>query len=464
MTIQIYNTLTRKKEVFETIEPNLVRMYVCGPTVYDKAHVGHAMSVLVFDIIRRFLEYRGYTVRQVMNYTDVDDKIIMKANEEGIDPFDLAERYINEFKRHLEDLHILPATVYPRATDEIRNIIEMVQELVNKGYAYAAGGDVYFFVSSDDDYGKLSGRKIEDMRSGFRIDVDQRKETPMDFALWKASKPGEPSWDSPWGPGRPGWHIECSAMSLHHLGEQIDIHGGGNDLVFPHHENEIAQTESLTGKPFARYWVHNGMLQLAGEKMSKSLGNLVTIDDFLAEHETDVLRMMILNSSYRSPLTFSEEAIGHASRALDRLRAALRPAHPGASRPSSDELNIQIEASRQNFIEAMDDDFNTAGALGHLFDLVRVINQARDIGVEDAGLEPGQTLLLELTGVLGLQLNTVNSLEGGEASPFVDLLVEMRSELRTQKLWSLSDQIRDRLLELGVILEDSKSDTTWRWK
>jgi cysteinyl-tRNA synthetase len=464
MTIQIYNTLTRKKEVFETIEPNLVRMYVCGPTVYDKAHVGHAMSVLVFDIIRRFLEYRGYTVRQVMNYTDVDDKIIIKANEEGIDPFDLAERYINEFKRHLEDLHILPATVYPRATDEIRNIIEMVQELVNKGYAYAAGGDVYFFVSSDGDYGKLSGRKIEDMRSGFRIDVDQRKETPMDFALWKASKPGEPSWDSPWGPGRPGWHIECSAMSLHHLGEQIDIHGGGNDLVFPHHENEIAQTESLTGKPFARYWVHNGMLQLAGEKMSKSLGNLVTIDDFLAEHETDVLRMMILNSSYRSPLTFSEEAIGHASRALDRLRAALRPAHPGASRPSSDELNIQIEASRQNFIEAMDDDFNTAGALGHLFDLVRVINQARDIGVEDAGLEPGQTLLLELTGVLGLQLNTVNSLEGGEASSFVDLLVEMRSELRTQKLWSLSDQIRDRLLELGVILEDSKSDTTWRWK
>jgi cysteinyl-tRNA synthetase len=464
MTIQIYNTLTRKKEVFETVEPNLVRMYVCGPTVYDKAHVGHAMSVLVFDVIRRYLEYRGYTVRQVMNYTDVDDKIIIKANEEGIDPFDLAERYIHEFKHHLEDLHVLPATVYPRATDEIKNIIKMVQELVKKGYAYAAGGDVYFFVSSDDDYGKLSGRKIEDMRSGFRIDVDQRKETPMDFALWKASKPGEPSWDSPWGPGRPGWHIECSAMSLHHLGEQIDIHGGGNDLVFPHHENEIAQTESLTGKPFARYWVHNGMLQLAGEKMSKSLGNLVTIDDFLAEHETDVLRMMILNSSYRSPLTFSEEAIGHASRALARLRAALRPAQPGANRPSSDELNIQIEVSRQNFIEAMDDDFNTAGALGHLFDLVRVINQARDIGVEDAGLEPGQTLLLELTGVLGLQLDTVNSLEGGEASPFVDLLVEIRSELRTQKLWSLSDQIRDRLLELSVILEDSKSDTTWRWK
>jgi cysteinyl-tRNA synthetase len=464
MTIWIYNTLTRRKEVFQTIEPNLVRMYVCGPTVYDKAHVGHAMSVLVFDIIRRYLEFRGYTVRLVMNYTDVDDKIILKANEEGIDPFDLAERYINEFKRHLEDLHVLPATVYPRATNEIKNIIEMVQELVNKGYAYAAGGDVYFFVSSDNDYGKLSGRKIEDMRSGFRIDIDQRKETPMDFALWKASKPGEPSWDSPWGPGRPGWHIECSAMSLHHLGEQIDIHGGGNDLVFPHHENEIAQTESLTGKPFARYWVHNGMLQLAGEKMSKSLGNLVTIDDFLAEHEADVLRMMVLNSSYRSPLTFSEETIGHASRALDRLRAALRPAHPGASRPSSDELNIQIETTRQDFIEAMDDDFNTAGALGHLFDLIRVINQARDIGVNDTGLEPGQALLLELTGVLGLHLGASNGIKGGEVSPFVDLLVEIRSELRNQKLWSISDQIRDRLVELGVILEDTKSGTTWRWK
>jgi cysteinyl-tRNA synthetase len=464
MTIWIYNTLTRRKEVFQTIEPNLVRMYVCGPTVYDKAHVGHAMSVLVFDIIRRYLEFRGYTVRLVMNYTDVDDKIILKANEEGIDPFDLAERYINEFKRHLEDLHVLPATVYPRATNEIKNIIEMVQELVNKGYAYAAGGDVYFFVSSDNDYGKLSGRKIEDMRSGFRIDIDQRKETPMDFALWKASKPGEPSWDSPWGPGRPGWHIECSAMSLHHLGEQIDIHGGGNDLVFPHHENEIAQTESLTGKPFARYWVHNGMLQLAGEKMSKSLGNLVTIDDFLAEHEADVLRMMVLNSSYRSPLTFSEETIGHASRALDRLRAALRPAHPGASRPSSDELNIQIETTRQDFIEAMDDDFNTAGALGHLFDLIRVINQARDIGVNDTGLEPGQALLLELTGVLGLHLGASNGIKGGEVSPFVDLLVEIRSELRNQKLWSISDLIRDRLVELGVILEDTKSGTTWRWK
>ncbi len=251
MTLQIYNTLSRKKESFETIEPDKVSMYVCGPTVYDNAHVGHAMSVLVFDIIRRYLEYRGYEVRHAMNYTDVDDKIITRANAENIDPYDLAEGYIQQFSQHLEELNILPATVYPRATQEIDQIITMVQGLIEKNHAYEAEGDVYFFVTSDDDYGKLSGRKIEDMQSGFRINVDERKETPMDFALWKASKPGEPAWDSPWGPGRPGWHIECSAMSLHHLGEQIDIHGGGNDLIFPHHENEIAQTESYTGKSFA---------------------------------------------------------------------------------------------------------------------------------------------------------------------------------------------------------------------
>ena len=463
MTIQIYNTLSRKKEVFETIEPGQVRMYVCGPTVYDKAHVGHAMSVLVFDVIRRHLEYRGYKVRQVMNYTDVDDKIILKANALNMDPFELAETYIEEFKKHIEDLNILPATVYPRATGEIDHIIQMVEGLIEKGHAYEAEGDVYFLVSSAEDYGKLSGRKLEDMQAGFRIEINERKETPMDFALWKASKPGEPSWDSPWGGGRPGWHIECSAMSYHHLGEQIDIHGGGNDLVFPHHENEIAQTECLTGKSFARYWVHNGMLQLAGEKMSKSLGNLVSIDEFLAENEADVLRMMVLNSSYRSPLTFSDEAVDHAQRALERLRSALRPAPPDSHGAPTDELEKLVEATRQHFVERMDDDFNTAGALGHLFDFVRAINQARDAGVDDAGLEPAQALLLELTGVLGLQLDKKTGPEGGEAPPFIDLLVEIRTELRAQKLWALSDQIRDRLAELGIILEDSKSGTTWRW-
>ncbi len=463
MPLQVYNTLSRKKEPFETIEPNTVSMYVCGPTVYDNAHVGHAMSVLVFDIIRRYLEYRGYEIRHVMNYTAVDDKIINRANAENVDPYNLAERYIQQFSQHLDDLNILPATVYPRATQEIDQIIEMVQGLIEKNHAYETEGDVYFFVTSDDDYGKLSGRKIEDMRSGFRINVDERKETPMDFALWKASKPGEPAWDSPWGPGRPGWHIECSAMSLHHLGEQIDIHGGGNDLVFPHHENEIAQTESYTGKSFARYWMHNGMLQLSGEKMSKSVGNLVTIEDFLAENEADVLRMMVLNSSYRSPLTFNDETVGHATSALARLRSALRPA-TGSKRAMTTRLPIQVEATRRGFMAAMDDDFNTAGALSHLFDLVRSINQARDMELAEDELSRAQELLLELTGVLGLQLDKQPEVEAGEAAPFIDLLLEVRQELRTQKLWALSDLVRGKLAELDVVIEDNRDGTTWCWK
>ena len=464
MAIKIYNTLTRKKEALETLQSGRVSTYGCGPTVYDKAHVGHAMSVLVFDIVRRYLEYRGYEVRHAMNYTDVDDKIIQRANLEGIDPFDLAERYIDEFRHHLTDLNILPATVYPRATEEIDQIIQIVQGLIEKDHAYESEGDVYFFVSSDDDYGKLSGRKLEDMQSGFRIDVDERKETPMDFALWKASKPGEPAWESPWGQGRPGWHIECSAMNLHHLGEQIDIHGGGNDLVFPHHENEIAQTESFTGKPFARYWMHNGMLQLSGEKMSKSLGNLITIKDFLDDHEADTLRLMVLTSSYRSPLKFTDEAIGHTERALDRLRSALRPANAGAASAAPEALQAQIQATRQGFDEAMDDDFNSAGALGHIFELVRAVNQARDMDAGPEALQPAQALILELTNVLGLRLESRARLGGGEAAPFVELLLEIRAELRSQKLWALSDQVRDRLTELGVLIEDGKDGTTWRWK
>ncbi len=326
MALRVYNTLTRQKETFETIEPGQVRMYVCGPTVYDNAHIGHAMSALVFDILRRYLEYRDYQVRHVMNFTDVDDKIIRRANERGVDPQDLAEHYIREFRQNLEDLHVLPATANPRATQEMDQILSMIQGLIAKGFAYEAGGDVYFRVQRDPDYGKLSGRHLEDMQAGARIEIGELKEHPMDFALWKAAKPGEPAWESPWGPGRPGWHIECSAMNLNHLGEQIDIHGGGNDLVFPHHENEIAQTESLTGKFFSRYWIHNGMLQLSGEKMSKSVGNLVTIKDFLELHEADVLRFMVLNSSYRGPLTYNDEVVAQSERALERLRSAIRPA------------------------------------------------------------------------------------------------------------------------------------------
>lgn len=466
MGIKIYNTLTRKKEDFETLEPGKVRMYVCGPTVYNKAHVGHAMSALVFDIIRRYLMYRGYDVTFVMNFTDVDDKIILRANQLGVDPFELAEGYIEEYRRQLEQLNVLPATFNPRATQTIPQIIAMVQGLIEKGYAYPANGDVYFRVRRDEDYGRLSGRRVDEMQSGARIEIGEHKEDPLDFALWKAAKPGEPAWDSPWGPGRPGWHIECSAMNLTHLGEQIDIHGGGNDLIFPHHENEIAQTESFTGKPFARYWVHNGMLQLGGEKMSKSLGNLVTIEEFLREHDADVLRLMVLNSGYRNPLTFNDEVIEQTERTLERLKSALRPALPGAKgldEESARKLTAQAEETREGFIRAMDDDFNSAVALSHLFELVRAINQARTAGATDADLQVAQGVLRELAGVLGLRLQEKTE-ESHAADPFIDLLVEVRTELRKQKLWALSDLVRDRLAALGVILEDSKEGTTWRYQ
>jgi cysteinyl-tRNA synthetase len=468
MTLRVYNTLTRQKEIFETVDPGKVSMYVCGPTVYDKAHIGHAMSTLVFDIIRRYLEYRGYEVQHVMNYTDVDDKIIRRANQLGIEPIRLAEQYIQEFNEHLADLNILPAIKYPRATEEISEIVKLIQSLGENDFAYVVDGDVYFRVSKDPDYGRLSGRRLEDMQVGTRIGVDERKEQPMDFALWKASKPGEPAWDSPWGKGRPGWHIECSAMSLRHLGEQIDIHGGGNDLIFPHHENEIAQTESITGKPFARYWIHNGMLQLSGEKMSKSLGNLITIEEFLEKHEADALRMMVLNSSYRNPLTFNEDVLDQAEKALERLRSAMRPAMHSQQGTTPQEvvgrLQQQAVATQQGFEAAMDDDFNTAGALGHLFDLVRVINQARDAKVSGEPLEGAQRTLSKLMGIFGLRAEKQDTSKSAQAAPFIDLLVEVRQQLRTQKLWALSDMVRDQLSELGIALEDTKEGTAWKWK
>ena len=462
--LRVYNTLTRKKEEFQTLEPGVVKMYVCGPTVYSDAHVGHAMSALVFDVIRRYFEYRGYQVRHVMNYTDVDDKIINRANLMGADPFQLAEGYIQDFRRHLADLNILPATANPRATQTMDKIQAMIQGLIAKGFAYAADGDVYFRVTKAADYGKLSGRRLDDMQAGSRVEIGEQKEHPMDFALWKAAKPNEPAWDSPWGKGRPGWHIECSAMNLDILGEQIDIHGGGNDLIFPHHENEIAQSESYTGKQFARYWLHNGMLQLSGEKMSKSLGNLVTIEEFLSKHEADALRMMVLNGSYRAPLSFSEEIIEQAERGLDRLHAALKPAltdAPGAPPETRAWLDRQTGTAQQAFVEALDDDFNTAGALSHIFELVRVINTTRDNGATSGELKPAQDTLRALTGVLGLRLAEKKG--AGEADKFVDLLVEIRAEMRKQKIWAMSDLIRDRLKELGVVIEDNKDGTSWRW-
>ena len=467
MSLKIYNTLSRSKVDFEPIEPGKVRFYVCGPTVYAEAHLGHAMSALVFDIVRRYLMYSGYDVDFVMNFTDVDDKIINKANQIGADPYELAEHYINEYKRNLKELNILPATKNPRATEDMPQIIAMIEALIEKGHAYEAQGDVYYRVESKEDYGKLSGRKLASMNAGARIEVDERKEHPMDFALWKAAKPDEPAWDSPWGKGRPGWHIECSAMNMTHLGEQIDIHGGGNDLVFPHHENEIAQTEAVTGKDFARVWMHNGMLSLKSEKMSKSLGNMITVDEFLANYPADVMRLWVLNGSYRGPLIYSEEVIEQTEQAYKRLLSAKKGALPGATGLKEEAfvtLKDEAEKVKADFKESMDDDFNTAGALANLFELVKAINQARADGATDAQLADAQAVFMELAGVLGLTLEEKKAQSGSDADAFIELLVALRRDLRAEKNWALSDKVRDGLKGLGVILEDSKDSTSWGWE
>lgn len=465
--IRLYNTLTRKKEEFETLEPNLVKLYVCGVTVYNDAHVGHAMSALVFDIMRRYLEYRGYTVRHVMNYTDVDDKIISRAKQLNEEPLNLSQRYIEDYANDLNNLNVLPATSNPQVSRTMPLIIEFIQGLIQREAAYAASnGDVYFSVTGDDDYGKLSGRKLDDMQAGARVEVGEAKDHPMDFALWKAAKPGEISWDSPWGKGRPGWHIECSAMNLAELGEQIDIHGGGNDLIFPHHENEIAQTESYTGKPFARYWIHNGMLQLGGEKMSKSLGNMVTIKDFLNKRDADVMRMLVLSGNYRAPLIFNDETQDAAEKSLERLKSALRPASPtkeanGLSADAFSALASQADSTKGSFTDAMDDDFNTPLAMAALHELVKAINTARDNGANDKQLKFAQSTLRELTTVLGLRLAEKQGSSDAEAQ--VNELIAERNEARKQKQWARSDEIRDKLKELGVTIEDSKDGTMWRW-
>jgi cysteinyl-tRNA synthetase len=463
--LKIYNTLTRKTEEFQTLEPNLVKMYVCGVTVYNDAHVGHAMSALVFDIIRRYLEYRGYTVKHVMNYTDVDDKIINRAKALNEDPLKLSQRYIQDYANDLKSLNVLPATSYPQVSKTMPLIIKFIEGLIQKEAAYAASnGDVYFSVTSDKDYGKLSGRKLDDMQAGSRIEVEEAKDHPMDFALWKAAKEGEISWDSPWGKGRPGWHIECSAMNLAELGEQIDIHGGGNDLIFPHHENEIAQSESYTGKEFSRYWVHNGMLQLGGEKMSKSLGNIVSIKEFLSKREADVMRMLVLNGTYRAPLLFNDDTLDAAQKNVERLKSALRPASPSASGLSPEAVSTLASAAdsgRTNFLEAMDSDFNTAGAIAALFEIAKAINTARDNGATSEQLKTAQGTFHELSGVLGLKLEEKQGSGGADA--FINLLIEVRAEVRKQKLWALSDQIRDKLKELNVTIEDSKDGTKWRY-
>ncbi len=477
MTLHVYNTLSRQKEPFRTIEPGVVRMYVCGVTVYDQAHIGHAMSSIIFDVLRRYVEHRGFRVRYVQNFTDVDDKVIRRANAEGLLPFEVADRYARQFLLEQERLGILAATLNPRVSSEIPAILELVQRIIDRGHAYvAANGDVYFDVRSFPRYGALSRRSLEEALS--QGEPEEHKRDPLDFALWKAAKPGEPHWPSPWGAGRPGWHIECSAMSMRYLGEQIDIHGGGTDLVFPHHENEIAQSEAASGlTPFCRFWVHNGLLQIGDEKMSKSLGNFVPVADFLAAHEADAFRLMVLSSHYRKPMLLSDAAIAAAEAGLDRLRSALRPAGVGVSLdpaskaaevalgPTDPDLAKAVEEADGRFHEAMDDDFGTPGALAALFDLVTAIHKARASGVGAESVAAAQRRLIDLAAILGFRLAARPSGPAAgvtEAAPFVQLLLDIRDEARAARNWQLADRVRDGLARLGVMLEDTRTGTEWR--
>jgi cysteinyl-tRNA synthetase len=477
--MKVFNTLSGKKEEFIP-QGDEVKMYVCGVTPYSEAHIGHAMSYIIFDVIRRYLDFRGYRVQYVQNITDIDDKIIDRANESGIPASELAEKYTRSFFEDMDALNISRADIYPRATEEIPKIIEVIQGLVAKGYAYEAYGSVYFRVRSLADYGKLAHRSLDSMMAGARIEAGQGKEYPMDFALWKASKPGEPSWESPWGSGRPGWHIECSSMSLKYLGDTLDIHGGGQDLIFPHHENEIAQSESFTGKkPFAKYWLHNGLLRLGEEKMSKSLGNLITIKEALSKYSADAIRIFVLSSHYRSPLTYSEEGLEAGENARDRLISVYSRIDPTGGKGEA----LDAEPYRKQFIEAMDDDFNTAQALAVLFDLANAINQAGDQGI---GFKDAQELFSNLAcDIIGLRLRrdivvTVPTIKvkasalaptvyisvqpTAEAEVRVNQLVEERSRCRQAKQWQRSDEIRARLAELGIVLEDTPQGTKKMWK
>jgi len=480
--MKVYNTLSGQKEEFLP-QGDEVKMYVCGVTPYSDCHMGHAMSYIIFDVIRRYLQFRDYKVKYVQNITDIDDKIIDRANRLGIATGELAEKYTESFYEDMDALNINRADIYPKATEEIPKIIEVIQGLVDREYAYPAGGSVYFRVKSVPDYGKLSHRSLESMMSAEGALGSDDKESPMDFVLWKAAKPGEPSWESPWGAGRPGWHIECSAMSLKYLSGAIDIHGGGQDLVFPHHENEIAQSESLTGvKPFVKYWLHNGLLQLDEEKMSKSLGNLITIEEAVEKYSADAIRIFVLSSHYRSPLTYSEEALEAAEKGADRLRQAIH----GEGKREKDEGGIDTEAYRQRFIDVMDDDFNTPQAIATLFDLARDINRLSDEGYS---IIRGQQMLLELANIPGLTLKPREELpldaeyiaqtyalvhqeldrvpvynDKSDAERMIYDLVEVRQELRKSKQWQQADMVRNKLDEVGVALEDTTKGTVWKRK
>jgi cysteinyl-tRNA synthetase len=453
MGLRIYDTLEGEKREFAPVTPGRVGMYVCGMTVQDKPHVGHIRASLSGDVMRRYLLHLGYDVTYVYNFTDVDDRIIERANDEGVAWESVSERNIDAYLRFADLHNIMRATHYPRATRHIPEILSLISTLIERGFAYAAAGDVYFEVRKKPDYGKLSGRSVDEMRSGARVEVGEAKRDPLDFALWKGAKPGEPAWDSPWGSGRPGWHIECSAMSMKYLGEHFDIHGGGQDLVFPHHENEIAQSESATGKPFASFWTENGMVNLSGEKMSKSTGNLFFIEDIAAQVDPEVVRFYLLSTHYRSPIEFSHERLNEAGVALQRLRLPLERAGAwdavSQQLPPGDLADAVAQADRL-FHEAMDDDFNSARAIGHLFDLSRDINRAIDEG-RGAEARDAAVAMLELGRLLGLFWRRPE----GESWPDEILaLARERETARKSRNWARADELRGRLAEQGVLVED----------
>lgn len=487
MGLKIYNSFTQKKEVFNPLNQGKIGIYVCGITAYDRCHIGHARSAVVFDAVVRYLRFLGYKVTFVRNFTDIDDKIIKRANEEGISCKELSEREIRHFYEDMDALGVLRADIEPKATEHIKEIIELVQQLIDKGFAYVADGDVLFSVRKFKSYGALSKRDIEQLRAGARIAVDKKKKDPMDFTLWKASKPGEPSWQSPWGEGRPGWHIECSAMSMKYLGATLDIHGGGLDLIFPHHENERAQSEAATGKEFVRFWMHNGFVTIKGDKMSKSLGNFITIKDLLEEYTPEALRLFLLSKHYRSPLDFSKEALLEAESAIMRLYTCVATAKElmnkkiKKQRPISDEAkNAEnlIAGLKEKFLSAMDDDFNTAKALGYLFEGVKALNKVIDSYQKRPSLlyipilEKGVQNLTELSNILGLvkkdpqqfiyERNIAFLNKQGLTIKELDEVIEKRNKARAKKDWKQADKIRNDLLQKGIILEDTPEGTKWR--
>lgn len=452
LPLRLYNTLSREKSDFKPAGSE-VKLYVCGVTVYDYSHLGHAMSSIIFEVLHRYLEYRGFKVRRVQNFTDVDDKIIRKAVQEGTSADAVSDKYVQSFFDDMDALKIRRADLYPRVTREIPQIIDIIRQIEARGGAYDLNGSVYFRVLADADYGKLSHRSLDEMLQGTRFEAEQGKEHPADFALWKASKPGEPAWDSPWGSGRPGWHIECSAMVLHHLGASIDIHGGGNDLIFPHHENEMAQSETATGaEPFTRWWLHNGMLRLEGEKMSKSLGNIVQVREAIKRHSPEAVRLWVLSGQYRSPLLYDPESIEAQERALRRLRGAVEFQSPAG------ESAVDGAPYKQRFIDAMDDDLNTPQGIAAVFDLASAIYKGRDSG---ANVQAAQGTLREITGALGLSLDTRRVAIGAISDAEVDGMVRQRTDFRTQKRFADADGVRKQLEEAGIVIKDGPTGTTW---